>query len=182
MLPRLWLLVVSKGLTDRQTMSLIELSWIAKNRIWIPTSLLLFCMLTACIEGLHGQGGQNFCDIKENFLFCSFCLGLPCQPNLLMKKKTGGGKVTNTKMSTARYWYDYKLSFNIKVLIENYCSKCVNDTILKTDSWRRSRRIRSLVDQPEGKGGRIFCQNEHRTYVQNLKRHKSKTDLIKGKY
>ena len=139
-------------------------------------------MLMACIEGLHGQGGQNFCDIKENFLFCSFCLGLPCQPNLLMKKKTGGGKVTNTKMSTARYWYDYKLSFNIKVLIENYCSKCVNDTILKTDSWRRSRRIRSLVDQPEGKGGRIFCQNEHRTYVKNLKRHKSKTDLIKGKY
>ena len=128
----------------------------------------------ACIEGLHGQGGQNFCDIKENHLFCSFCLGLPCQPNLLMEKKTGGGKVMNTKMSTARYWYDNKLSFNIKVLIENHCSKCVNDTILKTDSWRRSRRIQSMVDQPEGKGGRIFCQNEHKTY--------RKTDLIKGKY
>ena len=40
---------------------------------------------------------------------------------------------------------------------------------LKTDSWRRSRRIRPMVDQPEGKGGRIFCQNEQKTYIKNLK-------------
>ena len=34
MLPRLWLLVGSKGPTDRQTMSLIELSWTAKNTLY----------------------------------------------------------------------------------------------------------------------------------------------------
>ena len=32
MLPRLWLLVGSKGPTDRQTMSVIELSWTAKKK------------------------------------------------------------------------------------------------------------------------------------------------------
>ena len=34
MLPRLWLLVGSDRQTDRQTMSLIELSWTAKNEQW----------------------------------------------------------------------------------------------------------------------------------------------------
>ena len=57
---------------DFLTPSLIELSWIAKNRIWTPTSLLLFCMLTACIEGLHGQGGQNLFDTKQNFFLLFF--------------------------------------------------------------------------------------------------------------
>ena len=38
MLPRLWLLVGSKGPTDRQTMSLIELSWTAKKMIKTRTT------------------------------------------------------------------------------------------------------------------------------------------------
>ena len=39
MLPRLWLLVGSKGPTKGQTMSLIELSWTAKNTIYYSNSV-----------------------------------------------------------------------------------------------------------------------------------------------
>ena len=41
MLPRLWLLVGSDQGTDRQTMSVIELSWTAKNAYFIPIWTIL---------------------------------------------------------------------------------------------------------------------------------------------